>query len=126
MPSATCAVVSAISSRCTIISRRATCTPGCGRPRACAESSTRLSAEHRTVHGLIERIRDIVRSVAVDPTVERVLALKEVYEVFERVVVSHFGYEERELEEAIGYYNAIIDVPIDVSSTKSLTDNEKL
>ncbi|MEE7493702.1 hypothetical protein MOTC310_26055 [Methylobacterium oryzae] len=67
----------------------------------------RLSAEHRTVHGLLERIRDIVQSVAVGPTVERVLALREVYEVFERVVVSHFGYEERELEEAIGYYDAL-------------------
>lgn len=67
----------------------------------------RLSAEHRTVHGLLERIRDIVQSIAVGPTVERVLALREVYEVFERVVVSHFGYEERELEEAIGYYDAL-------------------
>jgi hypothetical protein len=67
----------------------------------------RLSAEHRTVHALLERILDIVRSVAVDPTVERVLALREVYEVFQRVVVSHFRYEERELEEAIGYYDAL-------------------
>lgn len=67
----------------------------------------RLSAEHRTVHGLLERIRDIVRSVTVEPTAERVIALREVYEVFERVVVSHFGYEERELEEAIGYYGAL-------------------
>lgn len=67
----------------------------------------RLSAEHRTVHGLLERIRDIVQSVTLEPTAERVLALREVYEVFERVVVSHFGYEERELEEAIGYYDAL-------------------
>ncbi|WP_298958082.1 hemerythrin domain-containing protein [uncultured Methylobacterium sp.] len=67
----------------------------------------RLSAEHRTVHGLLERIREIVGSIALDPTAERVLALKEVYAVFERVVISHFGYEERELEEAIGYYGAL-------------------
>ncbi len=67
----------------------------------------RLGAEHRTVHALLERIRAIVRSVASAPTREQVLDLREVYGVFERVVISHFGYEERELEEAIGYYDAL-------------------
>ncbi|WP_350389377.1 hypothetical protein [Methylobacterium brachiatum] len=59
------------------------------------------------MHGLLERSRDIVRSVTIQPTVDRVLALEEVYEVFERVVVSHSKYEESELEEAIGYYDAL-------------------
>ncbi len=67
----------------------------------------RLGAEHRTVHALLERIRAIVRSVASAPTREQLLDLREVYGVFERVVISHFGYEERELEEAIGYYDAL-------------------
>jgi Hemerythrin HHE cation binding domain len=67
----------------------------------------RLGAEHRTVHALLERIRAIVRSVAAAPTRKQVLDLREVYGVFERVVISHFGYEERELEEAIGYYDAL-------------------
>ncbi|MGU3558409.1 hemerythrin domain-containing protein [Methylobacterium radiotolerans] len=67
----------------------------------------RLGAEHRTVHAFLERIRAIVRSVASAPTREQVLDLREVYGVFERVVISHFGYEERELEEAIGYYDAL-------------------
>ena len=67
----------------------------------------RLGAEHRTVHALLERIRAIVRSVASAPTREQVLDLREVYGVFERVVISHFGYEERELEEAIGYYDTL-------------------
>ncbi|MER2196676.1 hypothetical protein ABS771_18555 [Methylobacterium brachiatum] len=48
-----------------------------------------------------------MRSVTIQPTVDRVLALEEVYEVFERVVVSHSKYEESELEEAIGYYDAL-------------------
>ena len=48
-----------------------------------------------------------MRSVASAPTREQVLDLREVYGVFERVVISHFGYEERELEEAIGYYDAL-------------------
>jgi hypothetical protein len=67
----------------------------------------RLSAEHRTVHGLLERIQGMVQDLARHKTRERVLALKEIYEVFERVVISHFGYEERELEDAIGYYDAL-------------------
>jgi hypothetical protein len=67
----------------------------------------RLGAEHRTVHALLERIRETSNAIASDPTRERILALAEIYEVFERIVVSHFGYEERELEEAIGFYDAL-------------------
>ncbi|WP_405030656.1 hemerythrin domain-containing protein [Methylobacterium sp. WCS2018Hpa-22] len=67
----------------------------------------RLGAEHRTVHALLERIRETSNVIASDPTRERILALDEIYEVFERIVVSHFGYEERELEEAIGFYDAL-------------------
>lgn len=67
----------------------------------------RLGAEHRTVHALLERIRETLQAIALSPTRARVLALAEIYAVFERVVVSHFGYEERELEEAIGYYDAL-------------------
>ncbi|MHC2086505.1 hemerythrin domain-containing protein [Methylobacterium sp. CM6244] len=67
----------------------------------------RLGAEHRTVHALLERIRETSNAIASDPTRESILALNEIYEVFERIVVSHFGYEERELEEAIGFYDAL-------------------
>lgn len=67
----------------------------------------RLSAEHRTVHALLELIQESSRAVAANPSREQILALGEIYAVFERVVVSHFGYEERELEDAIGYYDAL-------------------
>lgn len=67
----------------------------------------RLSAEHQTVHALLERIRETAKAIASGPTRGNILALDEIYEVFERIVVSHFGYEERELEEAIGYYDAL-------------------
>lgn len=67
----------------------------------------RLGAEHRTVHALLERIQETSKAIASDPTRERILALEEIYDVFERIVVSHFGYEERELEEAIGFYDAL-------------------
>ena len=67
----------------------------------------RLGAEHRTVHALLERILQIARAIAVDPRRDYALALGRIYETFERIVISHFGYEERELEEAIGFYNAL-------------------
>lgn len=67
----------------------------------------RLSAEHRTVHALLERIRETSRVIASNPTKENVHALSEIYAVFQRIVISHFGYEECELEEAIGYYGAL-------------------
>ena len=81
--------------------------PRLGRNAGLRPVLERLGAEHRTVHALLERIRDTAKAIAVNPTRERILALGEIYEVFERVVVSHFGYEERELEEAIGFYDAL-------------------
>nr|USU32363.1 hemerythrin domain-containing protein [Methylobacterium sp. OTU13CASTA1] len=67
----------------------------------------RLGAEHRTVYALLERIRETSNAIGSDPTRKSILALNEIYGVFERIVISHFGYEERELEEAIGFYDAL-------------------
>ncbi|RYG39739.1 hypothetical protein EON79_23830 [bacterium] len=64
----------------------------------------RLAKEHLTVHALIERLLDISRAVAHSPSHDAIVAMREVYEVFERVVMSHFKYEETELEEALGFY----------------------
>ena len=67
----------------------------------------RLRAEHRTVHALLERIQAMANALSLNPSREAIVALSAVYETFERTVLSHFGYEERELEEAIGYYGAL-------------------
>ncbi len=52
-------------------------------------------------------LQDLARAIAVDPRRDYALALGRIYETFEQIVISHFGYEERELEEAIGFYNAL-------------------
>lgn len=64
----------------------------------------RLSAEHLIVHELLVRLQDATRQFAQEPRAEKLAVLREVYDALERVVISHFGYEERELEEALGFY----------------------
>jgi iron-sulfur cluster repair protein YtfE (RIC family) len=64
----------------------------------------RLSAEHVIVHELLVRLQDETRRFAQEPGPAALASLRQVYEALERVVISHFGYEERELEEALGFY----------------------
>jgi hypothetical protein len=64
----------------------------------------RLSAEHVIVHELLVRLQEATRLFAREPGTEALASLRRVYEALERVVISHFGYEERELEEALGFY----------------------
>jgi hypothetical protein len=64
----------------------------------------RLSAEHLIVHELLVRLQEATRAFAKEPGAEALASLRRVYEALERVVISHFGYEERELEEALGFY----------------------
>lgn len=65
----------------------------------------RLQAEHVTIHALLERLQTASRAIALGPGAEAASALAEIYAVFERTVASHFGYEERQLEEALGLYH---------------------
>jgi hypothetical protein len=62
----------------------------------------RLMAEHETVHALIERLEAGAAAAVANPGPETFAALREVFEALDRVVRSHFGYEETELEEALG------------------------
>jgi len=64
----------------------------------------RLSAEHVTIHALSERLQTASRAIALDPAAEAVASLVEIFQAFARTVASHFGYEERQLEEALGFY----------------------
>jgi iron-sulfur cluster repair protein YtfE (RIC family) len=64
----------------------------------------RLSAEHLIVHELLVRLQEATRRFAREPGPVALASLREVYDALERVVISHFGYEERELEEALGFY----------------------
>jgi iron-sulfur cluster repair protein YtfE (RIC family) len=68
----------------------------------------RLMAEHLVVHELIEELEAAAEVLTRLPTVENFAAAKEAFSDLEKCVKSHFGYEETELEEALGF----IDVGI--------------
>ncbi len=64
----------------------------------------RLAAEHEVVHALIERMEEAAGDAIRAPGADTFARLRDAFETLERVVVSHFGYEQEELEEALGYY----------------------
>ena len=64
----------------------------------------RLQAEHVTIHALSERLQTELRAIALDPAAAAASSLAEIFAVFARTVASHFGYEETQLEEALGVY----------------------
>lgn len=67
----------------------------------------KLHEEHEVVHALLERLyADAVRLVQ-DPGREAFDEARATFEALERVVRSHFGYEEVELEEALGVYGGL-------------------
>jgi iron-sulfur cluster repair protein YtfE (RIC family) len=68
----------------------------------------RLIAEHVVVHELIEELEAAAGVALKLPNAETFSNLKEIFKVLDRTVRSHFGYEEAELEEALG----VIDVGI--------------
>lgn len=75
-----------------------------GRSEGLRKVIDRLSAEHDVVHTLLERLEQAAAAFTAEPDTARLAALREVFNALERVVISHFGYEERELEEALGFY----------------------
>lgn len=68
------------------------------------EVVAKLVSEHEVVHELIVRLGRAADTLAEDPSEENFARAAATYRKLEEVVRSHFGYEETELEEAIGYY----------------------
>ena len=64
----------------------------------------RLRQEHEVVHELLRRLEDAAATLVDSPTDENLTETGAVFLQLETVVRSHFGYEEAELEEAIGLY----------------------
>ena len=64
----------------------------------------RLAEEHLVIHRLIEEMEGAALDAMNAPGPETFTRLREAFETLERVVKSHFGYEQEQLEEAIGYY----------------------
>ncbi|WP_078059463.1 hemerythrin domain-containing protein [Tropicimonas marinistellae] len=74
---------------------------GAGRFR---EIVAKLKAEHEVVHELIIRLSRAAHTLAEDPSEANFVRAANTFRKLEEVVRSHFGYEETELAEAIGYY----------------------
>lgn len=64
----------------------------------------RLRAEHVVVHELLVRLIGALQELAARPTAENFSDARMAYEALERVLLSHLGYEEEEIGDAIGYF----------------------
>lgn len=67
----------------------------------------RLGAEHVVVHELLERQIAALNALARDPGAETFAEAREIFETLERVLLSHLGYEEEQIGDALGYYNLL-------------------
>ena len=64
----------------------------------------RLMAEHEIVHRYLQELEFHAISNLQNPSAAAFTALKETFLALEKLIHSHFKYEETELETAIGYY----------------------
>lgn len=64
----------------------------------------RLQAEHVVVHELLVRLAGALAALAEDATPERFAAARAAYDALETVLLSHFGYEEDAIGDALGVY----------------------
>jgi hypothetical protein len=64
----------------------------------------KLKAEHEVVHELLMRLDAAADRLVQAPTEENFAEAAAIFRKLEAVIRSHFGYEETELAEAIGYY----------------------
>ena len=69
-----------------------------------AKVTARLQAEHGVVHELLLAQIDALNALAVEPNAENFAEAREVFEALERVLLSHLGYEEEQIGDALGYY----------------------
>jgi Hemerythrin HHE cation binding domain len=68
------------------------------------EIVAKLKSEHEVVHELIIRLGRAADALTDDPSDANFAQAAATFRKLEEVVRSHFGYEETELAEAIGYY----------------------
>lgn len=65
----------------------------------------RLEAEHVVVHALLERQIEALNAMVRNPGPDSFADARTVFETLERVLLSHLGYEEEQIGDAIGYYH---------------------
>ena len=56
------------------------------------------------MHELLERLIDALNAMVTEPTPERFADTRTVYQALERVLLSHLGYEEDAMGDALGYF----------------------
>lgn len=64
----------------------------------------RLVAEHVVVHELLERLVDALNDLGRETNAENFARAREINDTLERVLLSHLGYEEEEIGDALGYF----------------------
>lgn len=64
----------------------------------------RLEEEHGIVHELLVRLVAAINELIGTPSPENFAACQQLYDALERVLLSHFGYEEDSIGDALGYY----------------------
>lgn len=64
----------------------------------------RLKAEHEVVHALLTRLVTALDVLAGDPTSTNFEAALDLYDALTRVLLSHLGYEEEAIGDALGYF----------------------
>ncbi len=64
----------------------------------------RLKEEHKVVHELLVRLERAAMALMFEVDAEKFNEARALFRQLETVVQSHFGYEETQLEEAIGVY----------------------
>ncbi|WP_332719689.1 hemerythrin domain-containing protein [Pelagibacterium mangrovi] len=65
----------------------------------------RLQAEHEVVHELLVRLIGALNTLVREPNAENFADAVEVNDALERVLLSHLGYEEDSIGDALGYFN---------------------
>ncbi len=68
----------------------------------------RLKSEHLVIHELLVRLETAARALMTEPDAKTARELRGEFARLEGFVISHFGYEQGELEEALGAYGVDI------------------
>lgn len=74
---------------------------------AFAAIADRLKAEHVVVHELLVRLVAALGALAEAPGGDRFDEAVEIYRALERVLLSHLGYEEDAIGDALGYFGVM-------------------
>ncbi|WP_424929008.1 hemerythrin domain-containing protein [Amaricoccus tamworthensis] len=67
----------------------------------------KLREEHEVIHALLEDLGTGAMAVMQSPDPSTYAALRDTFEMLDAAIRSHFGYEETELQEALGVFQVL-------------------